>query len=182
MTMMKIKGSATVEDLLKTPKDGQKYELVDGEIVVSPTGMRHGEVALKISHTIATFLENNPIGRVYGTDVGITFPNDNIRSPDVLFVRTEKLPGGKSPVGFGELIPDLCVEVLSPSDSVRHVAQKIGEFLECGVPIVWLVDPGRKSVTVYRSLSQIEQYQGDDVITAEPILPGFSCPVSRFFS
>jgi Uma2 family endonuclease len=179
--MMKIKGSATIEDLLKTPKDGRKYELVDGEILVSPTGMRHGKVALKISHIVATFLENTPLGCVFGTDVGIKFPNNNVRSPDVVFVRAEKLPHGEVPVGFGELIPDLCVEVLSPNDSLRDVAQKIGEFLECGVPIVWLVDPERKNVTVYRSLSQIEQYDGDDVITAESILPGFSCAVSRFF-
>jgi Uma2 family endonuclease len=182
MIIMKSKGSATVEDLLKTPKDGQKYELVDGEIVVSPTGWRHGKVALKISHIIATFLENNPIGEVCGTDVGFKLPNDNLRSPDVVFVRKEKLPDGEAPVGFGEFVPDLCVEVLSPSDSMRHVAQKIGEFLDCGVPLVWLVDPERKSVTVYRSLSRIEQYESDDVITAEPIIPGFSCPVSRFFS
>jgi Uma2 family endonuclease len=182
MTMMKIKGSATIEDLLKTPKDGQKYELVDGEIVVSPTGWRHGVVAQKISYIIATFLEKYPIGRVVGTDVGFKFPNSNVRSPDVVFVRKEKLPGGEGPIGFPEFVPDLCVEVLSPSDRMRHVAQKIGEFLDCGVPIVWLVDPERKSVTVYRSLSQTEQFHGDDVITAEPILPGFSCPVSRFFS
>jgi hypothetical protein len=51
---MTTKEPATVADLLKTPKDGQKYELVDGEIVVSPTGRRHGKVALKISHIIAT--------------------------------------------------------------------------------------------------------------------------------
>ena len=144
--------------------------------------MRRGEVAIKISHIIATVLEKNPIGQVYGTDVGIRLPNDNVRSPDVMFVRTEKLPGGKSPVGFGEVIPDLCVEVLSPRDSLRHVAQKIGEFLECGVPVVWLVDPERESVTVYRSLSQIEQHTAEDVITAEPVLPGFSCAVSRFFT
>jgi len=74
------------------------------------------------------------------------------------------------------------VEVLSPRDSLRHVAQKIGEFLECGVPVVWLVDPERESVTVYRSLSQIEQHTAEDVITAEPVLPGFSCAVSRFFT
>jgi Uma2 family endonuclease len=92
------------------------------------------------------------------------------------------LPLDETPEGFGDVIPDLCIEVLSPSDRMRHVAQKIGEFLDCGVPVVWLVDPERKSVTVYRSLSQIEQYQSDDVITAEPILPGFSCPLSRFFS
>ena len=76
------------------PKDGRKYELVDGEIVVSPAGMRHSEIAAKISYIIATFLEKSPIGKVYSADVGIILPSENLRSPDVTFVRTGKLPEG----------------------------------------------------------------------------------------
>lgn len=179
---MRTKGKATVEDLLKTPRDGQKYELVDGEIVVSPAGMRHSEVAAKISHIVATFLENNPIGKVYSENVGITFPTENVRSPDVTFVNNNKLPGGKSPQGFGRVVPDLCVEVLSPGDSPTHVARKIAEFLECGVPLVWLVDPAGETLTVYRTLSDTEHYRAGDTVTGGTVLPGFSCVVSRFLS
>ena len=182
MTLMRTKGKATVEELLKTPKDGRKYELVDGEIVVSPAGMRHAEIAAKISYIIATFLEKNPIGKVYSDNVGITLPNTNVRSPDVTFVRNEKLPGGKSPEGFGAIVPDLCVEVLSPNDSSRHVARKIAEFLECGVPFVWLVDPARETVTVYRPVAEPEIFKALDTLVAESVLPGFSCHVSQFFA
>jgi Uma2 family endonuclease len=73
------------------------------------------------------------------------------------------------------------VEVLSPSDSLRQVAAKIGEFLDCGVPLVWLVDPARETVTVFRSLSDTKQLTGDDTIDAGTVLPGFSCRVARFF-
>lgn len=181
MTTMKPRGTATLEDLLNMPDDGQKHELVDGEIVVSPTGLRHSEVAGKILHVIAAFLEASPIGKVYTPDVGIWLPNGNLRSPDVTFVRNEKLPDGKSPDTFGEVVPDLAVEVLSPHDSPRQVAAKIGEFLDCGVPLVWLVDPARRTVTEYRSLSDTTQLGGDDTITAEAVLPGFSASVARFF-
>jgi Uma2 family endonuclease len=181
MTTMTIKGSATIQDLLNTPKDGRKYELVDGEILVSPAGMRHSEVALRIAGLIWEFLERNPIGKVYSSDVGIAFPNGNVRSPDVTYVSLAKLPGGRSPDTFGEVIPDLAVEVLSPSDSLKELGRKIGEFLENGVPLVWLVDPARETVTVYRSLTQTEQFSASDVITAEPVLPGFSAEVRRFF-
>jgi Uma2 family endonuclease len=181
MRLMDTKGRATIEDLLQMPKDGRKYELVDGEILVSPGGMRHSEISTKISCIIATFLEGSPVGKVYGADVGISLPDGNLRSPDVTFVRFEKLPEGKSPDAFGELVPDLAVEVLSPSDSLKEVGRKIGEFLECGVPLVWLVDPARETVTCYRSLSQTEQYGIHDTIHGEPVLPGFSCPVIRFF-
>jgi Uma2 family endonuclease len=181
MTTMSIKGHATIQDLLNTPRDGRKYELVDGEILVSPAGMRHSEVATRILGLIFEFLEKNPLGKVYSPDVGIAFPNGNVRSPDVTYVSLAKLPGGRSPDTFGEVIPDLAVEVLSPSDSLRELGKKIGEFLENGVPLVWLVDPTRETVTVYRSLTQTEQRNGGDTITAEPVLPGFSVKVSRFF-
>src|SRR5439155_8648677 len=141
----------------------------------------HSEIAAKISYIIATFLEKSPIGKVYSADVGIILPSENLRSPDVTFVRTGKLPEGKSPDSFGEIVPDLAVEVLSPNDSPTYVGRKIGEYLECGVPLVWLIDPATETVTVYRSLSQTEQLSAQDTINAEPILPGFSCPVSRFF-
>ena len=181
MTMMTIKGFATLQDLLNTPKDGNKYELVDGEIVVSPAGMRHSEVGINIAGLIWEFLQRNPIGKVYASDVGIAFPNGNVRSPDVTFVSIGKLPEGRSPETFGELIPDLAVEVLSPSDSLKELGKKIGEFLENGVPLVWLVDPARETVTIYRSLTETQQLTSKDTITAESVLSGFSVPVSRFF-
>jgi Uma2 family endonuclease len=181
MTAVKLKSPATIDDLLKCPKDGRKYELVDGKILVSPSGFRHAEIVVNIVHIIATFLEGHPIGKVCADNLGINLPNGNLRSPDVTFARNEKLPTGKAADAFAEFIPDLAVEVLSPHDSLKEVGEKIGEFLECGVPLVWLVDPERQTVTVYRSLSQTEQLSSNDIISAEPILPGFSCSISRFF-
>ena len=181
MSIMKTRPTATMDDLLNTPEDGRKYELVDGEILVTPAGMRHSEIGVRISYLLTEIADRTGAGKVYSADVGIILPNGNVRSPDVCFVRQEKLPDGKSPESFGEVIPDLAVEVLSPIDSMRQVADKIGEFLEFGVPIVWLVDPKSETVTVYRSLSDTEQLSKDDVINANPVLPEFSARVSQFF-
>ena len=181
MSQMEIKKPVTIDDMYHMPKDGQKYELVDGKVVVSPAGMYHAEIVTKISHIIATFLDDHPIGKVYGDNMGLIFPNGNLRSPDVSFVRMEKLPDGKSPVTFGKLVPDFAIEVLSPDHRPSQVAGKIGEYLECGVPLVWVVDPEAKTVTAYRSLSNIQQFTGEDTISAEPVLPGFTCPISRLF-
>jgi Uma2 family endonuclease len=182
MSQMEIKKPVTIDDMYHMPEDGQKYELVDGEIVVSPAGDLHSEIAIKIAHIIATFLDDHPIGKVYGADVGLIFPTGNLRSPDVCFVRMEQLPDGKSPITFGRIVPDLAVEVLPPGDRPRQVAGKIGEYLECGVLLVWVVDPKTQTVTAYQSLSNIQQFTPTDTISAEPILPGFTCPVSRFFN
>jgi Uma2 family endonuclease len=181
MASMTIRGTATIDDLLKTPKDGFKYELVDGEILMSPCGMWGSEIAVKIASLILEYLRKNPIGKVYSSDVGIQFPSGNVRSPDVTYVSNGKLPGGRSPDTYGEVIPDLVVEVLSPSDSVREMGRKIGEYFENGVPLVWLVDPKPQTVTIYRSLTDTERRTATDRITAEPVLPGFSADIRLFF-
>jgi Uma2 family endonuclease len=165
----------------KVSKDGRVYELVDGAIVVTPAGMRHSGVAARITAILANFVFPRRLGEVYTEGVGIQLPGGNVRSPDGCFVRTEKLPGGRSPIDYGKLVPDLVVEVLSPGDSARDIAAKVDEYLDCGVPLVWVVDPERRTVTVHRPPRDTAEYATDTVLTAEPVLPGFSCRVSEFF-
>jgi Uma2 family endonuclease len=86
MSQMKRKQPVTIDDMYHMPKDGRKYELVDGEIVVSPAGMYHAEIVIKIIRILATYLDDHPIGKIYGDNVGLIFPNGNLRSPDVSFV------------------------------------------------------------------------------------------------
>ncbi len=92
MAHMDTKGPTTIDDLYNVPKDGRKYELVDGEIQVSPGGFRHGRTSIQIGYLLKRFLEDSPVGVVCGPDLGIVFPNGNLRSPDVTFVRNEKVP------------------------------------------------------------------------------------------
>ena len=120
MSLVKLKEPATVDDLLRMPKDGRI-----GEIIVSPAGMRHGEVIIRISHVIATFLDNNPIAKVYSPDTGIALPDGNIRCPNVTVVLNEKLPGGESPDTFGELVRE---RGLKPATTLRVRAEIMHEI------------------------------------------------------
>lgn len=181
MASVIAKSPATIDDLRKVPKDGRVYELVDGAIVVTPAGMRHSAVAARITVILGNFVFPRRLGEVCTEGVGIQLPTGNVRSPDGCFVRTEKLPGGRAPVDYGNLVPDLVVEVLSPSDSARDMEKKVDEYLGCGVPLVWVVDPERRTVTAYRPPRDTAEYAGDAELTAEPVLPGFSCRVSEFF-
>jgi len=181
MTSVIAKSPATIDDLRKVPKDGQVYELVDGAIIVTPAGMRHSGVAARITAVLGKFVFSSGVGELYTEGVGIQLPSGNVRSPDVSFVSTAKLPGGRSPVDYGKLVPDLVVEVLSPADSPGEITQKLDEYLGCGVPLVWVVDPERRTVRVHRTAKDAIEYAGDEVLTAEPVLPGFSCRVSEFF-
>ena len=181
MALVIAKSPATVEDLRRVPKDGRTYELVDGAIIVTPAGMRHSDVCARITVALGNFVLPRGIGVVYTEGVGIQLPSGNVRSPDVSFVRNEKLPGGRSPIDYGALVPDLVVEVLSPADSAHEMTKKLAEYLGCGVPLVWVVDPERRTVTVHRSLDNAVESSGDTMLTAEPVLPGFSCRISQFF-
>src|SRR5262245_59770923 len=77
---------ATEADLLETPRDGQKYELVDGEIRVSPAGFRHGLVCVALSTRLAAFVKERRLGHVVDSSTGFRLPGGNVRLPDVSFV------------------------------------------------------------------------------------------------
>ena len=80
------------------------------------------------------------------------------------------------------MVPDLVAEVLSPNDRKRDVADKIGESLDAGVPVVLLIDPRQKSVTIYRSLTSPYVLGVGDSLSFEDVLPGFTCRVGDIFA
>ncbi len=164
---------ATEEDLLAMPRDGHKYELVDGEIRVSPTGNRHGEVIAQLSALLFNFVKPRRLGHVISGDAGFRLPDKNVRCPDVSFVASGRFPDDKVPDDFGDLAPDLAVEVLSPHDRPRYVLDKVGEYLEAGVRLIWVIDPRHGRAVVYRSLSSVRELGADDALDGEDVLPGF---------
>ena len=173
---------ATEEDLLAMPKDGQKYELVDGEIRVGPAGDRHSAIAVHLSALLFAFVRENRRGHVFGADAGFRLPSKNVRSPDVSFVAAGRFPDDKPPEDFGNVATDLAVEVLSPHDRPRYVLDKVGEYLEAGVRLVWIIDPKRARAIVYRSISEVCSLGEDGVLDGEDVLPGFRCTVRDLLS
>lgn len=169
---------ASEADLLNAPRDGRKYELVDGEIVVSPAGSRHGAVCVKLSTRLGTFIEQRRLGHLFDSSTGFRMPNGNVRLPDVAFVARGRFEGGKVPEGFSPVAPDLAVEVLSPEDRPRYVLDKVGEYLDAGVPLVWVVDPRTRAATVYRSLTNVRTVVENGDLDGEDVLPGFRCSLA----
>jgi len=163
------------------PEDGQKYELVDGEILTLPAGGRHESIVMRLGYLCQKAMEMKPLGAVFGSSLGIRLPNGNVRSPDLTYIRFDNLHGGEVPTGFLEQIPDLVVEVLSPADNMRNVADKIGEYIAVGFPLIWLVNPDPETVTVYRSLTDVRVLSGDDRLTIGEAFPAFDCPAAKLF-
>lgn len=166
---------ATEDDLRSTPSDGRKYELVDGEIRVSPGGGRHSAVSLRVAARLLAYVTEHNKGHAFDSSVGFRLPGGNVRGPDASFVAAGRFPGDAPPDDFTDLAPDLAVEVLSPSERPRHVLDKVGEYLESGVRLVWVIDPRKAKAVVYRSLSEVTELQPSDHLDGEDVLPGFRC-------
>jgi Uma2 family endonuclease len=168
---------ATEADLLAMPRDGQKYELVGGEIRMSPAGFRHGQVCVKLILRLGAFVEERRLGFVVDSSTGFRMPTGNVRLPDVAFVAAGRLEGGAAPDGFCPVPPDLAAEVLSPSDRPQHILDKVGEYLESGVRLVWVIDPAAGRAVVHRSASDARTLGRDDALDGEDVVPGFHCLV-----
>jgi Uma2 family endonuclease len=169
---------ATEADLLAQPKDGRKYELVDGAIRVSPAGSRHEVISSKLIARLLGHVEQGRLGWVLGSSAGYRLPGGNVRSPDVSFVARGRFDGDVPPEGFSPVPPDLAIEVLSPEDRPREVFDKVGECLGAGVRLVWIIDPRKRKATVYRSVAEARTLTEADALDGEEVVPGFVCPIS----
>jgi Uma2 family endonuclease len=177
----------TPEDLLRMP-DGEDYELVDGKLVERNMGLESSEIAGRIFFLIMLFLRTNRIGRLFPPDATYqcfsAAPNQ-VRKPDVSFIRLERLPGNRLPEGHCPITPDLVVEVVSPNDLFYEVEEKVEQYLAAGVPLVWVVHPRNRTVQVRRQRTApqgpVSQLSEGDTISGENVLPGFTCEIREFF-
>ena len=171
---MSMTRTMTEAELMALPKDGYKRELVDGEIVLSPAGPRHGWVIVRLTLRLAAHLESHDLGYLLDSSTGCWMPSGNLRSPDLTFVAKARLPDGPGDK-FLRVVPDLVVEVLSPGDSKREIMNKIREYLAAGVRLVWVIDPKKRRATVHRSDADVRTLGEDDALDGEDVVPGFRC-------
>jgi len=180
---------ATVEDLLATPDDGWQYEIVNGEIIrMPPAGAVHGKLETRFIVRLSVALEGTlgeegEIAQVYPGDTGFYFSHDplTIRAPDVAVVLSERLPPDEEQNGYLDLIPDLVVEIVSPSQRAADVAERVAFYLDHGVPMVWVAYPKTKRGVVHRPGREPRQLGLADAFDGEDILPGVSIPLARLF-
>lgn len=172
----------TAEQLLKMGDIG-RCELLYGELIMmSPAGFDHGELALRIGHLLAAFVESRELGVVLAAETGFLLARkpDLVRAPDVGFVKKSRVPRG----GWKKFFPgapDLAVEVLSPDDTRREVAGKVNTWLAHGTVSVWVADPDSRTLTIHRTGRPPIKLSAGDKVTNEPALPGLILPLSKVF-
>ncbi|MDZ7632684.1 MAG: Uma2 family endonuclease [Gemmatimonadaceae bacterium] len=171
----------TAEDLLANPVPNMCTELVAGHILVrEPPGYQHGDVAARLLVAIGTFAYAHKLGRVLAAESGFTlFRNpDTVRAPDVAFIRADRVPD-RDLHTYPEFAPDLAVEVLSPSDRAGKVLSKVGDWIDAGARLVWVVDPVRRLARVYRADGSESLLSADDALDGEDVLPGLVIPIAK---
>jgi Uma2 family endonuclease len=175
----------TDQELMALPDDGNKYELVDGELLVSNSGLEHGYIGVILASALYSFVISRKLGVVLDSSTTFTMKTGNKRSPDVSFLSKDRLQGLKKlPKGFGQGAPDLAVEILSPSNTVAEIHTKIVEYFDNGSQLIWVINPEEEYVLVYKNIhkpSPDRLLSYVDILSGEEILPDFSFPVADLF-
>ncbi|MFN8679408.1 MAG: Uma2 family endonuclease [Thermomicrobiales bacterium] len=169
----------TIADVERNPPEGN-WELIRGEIFpVNPTSYRAARVTARILRLLDAYAETHQLGDVVGPDAGfVIFPDENtLVAPDVGFIASHRVPPAADQEHFARLAPDLVVEVMSPSDRMTDALRKIDLYLEAGVTVVWLVEPGPRTISVFEPDHAPRRLAGDEIIAAERVLPGFQMTV-----
>jgi Uma2 family endonuclease len=163
---------------------GDRAELVKGEVREVPMPFpKHGKICSRIGRFLDEYAETHACGHVMTNDSFVqTRSNpDTVRGPDICYYSYERLPKGKVPEGFLPVVPDLVVEVKSPSDGWGELFVKVGEYLQAGIRVVIILDSPTATASVYRPDELQQIFHNSDVVVVPDVLPGFSVPLSRLF-
>ena len=173
----------TAEDLAARPADGSRHELVQGRLVtMPPAGEEHGARGMTVMAYVGHWAEEHGLGRTYLAETGFLLRRDpdTVLAPDGALISRDRLPATLAG-GFATTLPDLVLEVVSPSDSQHEVLGKVGEWLDAGVQVVWVLWPRAQCLQVWRAGHEALTLQPDDTLTCPDLLPGFELPLRRVF-
>lgn len=148
MGMLPVPKHWTIEDYATFPDDGNRYEIIDGELFVTPSPTwSHQGVHAELFLRLGIYLKANPVGRVLSSPADIVLARDTVVQPD-LFVVPAGLQVREWEDIQGRLL--LAIEVLSPSTARRDRTVKRERYLRAGIPEYWAVDPRQREVEIWR--------------------------------
>lgn len=175
----------TLEEFQRMPEENEHLvELVRGRVIREPRpGAQHGQLTVRLGSSLHAHVRERELGIVLA-DFGVVLSVDppTVRGPDIAFIAAENLPPEGAPVGFWPGGPDLAVEILSPSNRAAEIREKVLEYLAAGSGLVWVVEPRGRSVTTYRSRTDVRTLTVSDTLEGGDVLPGFRLPISEIFA
>jgi Uma2 family endonuclease len=180
---MATKTVATADDVLRLSEQGERYELIDGELVaMSPTSLEHADVELNVGLVFNSYVRPRRLGKVFVGEplFQLDGPGGLARAAAVAFARLERLRAQGSLDGAFHGAPDLAVEIVSPSNLANALQQKVADWLAHGTLAVLVMYPARHNVVLWRANGAII-LRGDDEVDLDPAIPGFRCKTSELF-
>jgi Uma2 family endonuclease len=160
------------------------YEIVDGKIVEKEMGARDVEIAVTVVQYLGMFARTHRLGRALMEFIfRIDQARDLQRRPDVAFVSHAKWPVHRRvpDVAVWDMVPDLAIEVVSPSNSADQLQEKIHDYFKAGVVGVWVIYPRQQEVYMYASPTQIQVLQLGQELDGGDVVPGFRLPLAALF-
>jgi len=175
----------TADELLQLPRGEFRYELILGALRTRTlAGCEHGAIAQGIGVRLGMYVREGGLGLVAAAATGFLIARDpdTVRAPDAAFVSKAQLERCGIPVAYFPEAPELAVEVVSPDDTAEEVDSKIRSWLDAGTKLAWVVYPTGHTVTVYRSLEDIQVLTEKETLSGESVVPGFECQVADLFA
>lgn len=172
-------------ELSRINRDLRIERTATGELVVMPpTGGSTGSRNAELTFQLQGWARENGSGVAFDSSTAFVLANGAIRSPDASWVRKDRL-AALSPREKDRLLPlcpDFVVELWSPSDSLKMLEGKMEEYRENGAELGFLIDPGQKTVQVFRPGREVEVLAAPERLSGEPVLTGFELDLGRIWS
>jgi Uma2 family endonuclease len=175
----------TLEEYAEGPEDqdGRQEELVRGVVMCvrdDAPHFAHTATMRRVYRLLDAYVNAHRLGLVW-VEGGFILERgpDTVRIPDIWFVRHDRVDMHAHPYPSGA--PDLSIEILSPSNRRKQVAERVADLLRTGSRLVWCINPKKRMVTIYRPDGATQVLIETDTLSGEDVVPGFSCLVSELF-
>jgi len=159
-------------------------DAAEGRSIQSIAGvpnLEHGAITMRIGRYLDAYVDAHDLGRVFSSQTTFTFVGSPAtRYPDLSFVARERLPQRLRVLA--DFAPDLAVGVVSESDMVNDVEEKVLQYHQSGVRLVWVIKPVFKTIEVYELAEEPRLLTINDNLTGDPVIPGFKVLVRALFS
>ena len=180
MSTMTVKDVEQVQTAFSEAGLDYQIELEEGRIsIVGPSDIVSSEISSRLIAFLFAWVNPRRLGRIFDSAGGFIMPDANLKAPDVSFVRAARLR--QSPRYFGQLVPDLVVEIKSQSDRLKPIENKVLKFVELGAIVGIAIDPDAETVKIYRSAGEPEILQNGDILTIPELFPGWELAVSELW-
>lgn len=177
-------GTATEADQLRLVNGEPKrlVELIDGVLVQKPIGYRESLLAATLITILGNYIRSKNLGLLSAPDAIMRMKAGRNRLPDISFIPWDRLPSDDAHLQpIAPYCGDLMVEIVSEGNTKREMARKRREYFAAGARLVWIVDPDARTVDVYTDPKDRLTLTVSDVLTGEPVMPGFALPLKELF-